>query len=229
MKATTNKYSTSNRKLGPGVISFSREVGVTCPTDCPLLGKICYAEKMGKFRPNIAISYAGNVILDVDLAKSKLLEALRFNNTIRLHVSGDWYLDGELDIAYLDAWVSVFTDVYARYSELPKIFLYTHVHDKRLVDALAPFSDYIKLYASITEISDIPIVKGLGFTLIALATGDHIRTIKKKGKPPVKAEYGGETFLLCPNQRRHYDAIDVTCSTCQYCVNGIGNVQFMPH
>ena len=73
---TPNGY---NRKLGPGVATTYRPVGLTCPPTCPLLGNGCYAQR-------------GNVNIHAKRAASKRDELRKAagNQLIRHLVSGDW-------------------------------------------------------------------------------------------------------------------------------------------
>lgn len=83
-----------NSKLGPGWSSTYREVGPTCPNDCPLLGSGCYAQ-----RGRVGIHQA-NTPHDVAAIKHKLDGAPR----VRWDVSGDNLNEsGRVDKRYLNA------------------------------------------------------------------------------------------------------------------------------
>lgn len=68
-----------NAKLGPGVGTTYRPVGITCPTSCPLLGNGCYAQK-----GHVAIHAAKSADDNHNLTK------LAGNTLARHLVSGDW-------------------------------------------------------------------------------------------------------------------------------------------
>lgn len=68
-----------NAKLGLGVGTTYRPVGLTCPSDCPLLGNGCYAQ-----RGHVAIQQAASARDNHDLSR------LAGNALVRHLVSGDW-------------------------------------------------------------------------------------------------------------------------------------------
>lgn len=76
LKVTPNG---SNAKLGPGVGTTYRPVGITCPNNCPLLGAGCYAQ-----RGNVALHAERSANDNHDLMK------LAGNTLVRHLVSGDW-------------------------------------------------------------------------------------------------------------------------------------------
>lgn len=76
IKVTANG---NNAKLGPGVGTTYRPVGLTCPSSCPLLGNGCYAQ-----RGHVAIQAAVSKTDDHGLMK------LAGNTLARHLVSGDW-------------------------------------------------------------------------------------------------------------------------------------------
>lgn len=76
LKVTPNG---ANAKLGPGVGTTYRPVGITCPNTCPLLNNGCYAK-----RGHVAIQQAISKDDDHDLMK------LGGNTLVRHLVSGDW-------------------------------------------------------------------------------------------------------------------------------------------
>jgi hypothetical protein len=69
----------ANAKLGPGVGTTYRPVGITCPNTCPLLNAGCYAK-----RGRVAIQQAASKHDNHDLMK------LAANRLVRHLVSGDW-------------------------------------------------------------------------------------------------------------------------------------------
>jgi hypothetical protein len=76
LKVTPNG---NNAKIGPGVGTTYRPVGITCPTSCPLLGNGCYAQ-----RGRVAIQAQRSANDDGDLMR------LAGNTLVRHLVSGDW-------------------------------------------------------------------------------------------------------------------------------------------
>lgn len=71
--------SGANSKLGMGVGTTYRPVGLTCPSDCPLLNNGCYAQ-----RGHVAIQQSRSKHDDHDLMR------LGGNTLVRHLVSGDW-------------------------------------------------------------------------------------------------------------------------------------------
>ncbi len=209
-------------------MSFSREVGRTCPQDCFFLGNGCYSQRLGNLRPNIKASYKRNELLNINQAIWEMTECLDHNIIFRIHVGGDFATNDTVDTVYLQSWVEVFTAVMDKKGKLPKIWLYTHMRSPEIADAFAPFADYVKVYASVNTDEELFSAKEAGFTLFAYATATTQKSVKKC-KPPVKIELSGETFLVCPEQRQKYSELSVTCSTCQYCTKGLGNVAFLSH
>lgn len=222
-------FSTINKKLGNSVISYSREVGTTCPT-CPLLNNGCYANRMQGFRTNIRKAYENNLILDTKDAYKNIVYALQHNMIVRLHVAGDFFYNNDIDLQYLMAWNNVLTNVKLRYKQLPRIFFYTHVYDKRIVKFFAGFEE-VTTYASIHSQENLDTARKAGFTLFAFASEVITQKSQKKQKVPVKLEVieGEGAWLVCPEQRKAYDGTQITCSTCKYCVTGKGNVVFLKH
>ncbi len=71
--------SGDNAKLGPGVGTTYRPVGVTCPPSCPLMGNGCYAQ-----RGHVGIHAAKSINDNHNLMR------LAGNTLVRHLVSGDW-------------------------------------------------------------------------------------------------------------------------------------------
>lgn len=76
LKVTPNG---ANAKLGPGVGTTYRPVGITCPSSCPLLGNGCYAQ-----RGRVGIQAKRSANDNHDLLR------LAGNTLVRHLVSGDW-------------------------------------------------------------------------------------------------------------------------------------------
>lgn len=69
----------NNSKLGSGVATTYRPVGITCPSSCPLLGAGCYAQR-------------GRVAIHAKQSENDAgeLQKLAGNTLVRHLVSGDW-------------------------------------------------------------------------------------------------------------------------------------------
>lgn len=112
LKVTTR---TENRKLSDGKIGVAatyRPVGLTCPQECPLLERICYALK-------------GNVAIHQKRARfsNDSLDIIAETDTklVRHNVSGDLFLENKLDLEHIES-------VFQFHRDHPDIqgWLYTH-------------------------------------------------------------------------------------------------------
>jgi hypothetical protein len=207
-----------NEKLGKQVVVLNRPVGQTCPSNCPLLGKGCYAEKTekrfeltrGVAKRNLEVSQCDIVSL-IDFAR-------KTSKDIRVHERGDFLKDGRLDQSYLKAWQKAI----AVSQDLPYIWGYTHVYQKSIAKLQ---SKKVNVYASVHNEEDVRKAKKKGFKLFAW----QIDTPKKKGGSkdhPAKVDLPilGKT-LVCPEQRLGRKKI--TCDKCRWCVEGKGHVVFL--
>jgi hypothetical protein len=126
LKVTANG---NNAKLGSGVGTTYRPVGLTCPTSCPLLNNGCYAQ-----RGRVAIQQAAAKKDEHSLFK------LSGNTLVRHLVSGDWMRttkDGRkiLDRAFVRS-------VFDLHTTLPWLvgWGYTHAADKFRSAGITPAS-----------------------------------------------------------------------------------------
>lgn len=233
-----------NPKLGPNVVSWSRPVGLTCPTDCPFLTGVrsdgtnlpseglCYADRLEQSTPSVAASWARNSSRD-DWApwaiqlRGELEDAARAGHAVRIHVGGDFLLpDGRLDEPYVATvfWAFAYAD------PRPPAWAYTHCwrelagYRKWLVAA------GIEMFASVHTAAEATEARALGYRL-AIDGGDK----PDPGFPAWRDAAHRE--LNCPEQRLGPEKI--TCSSCKYCfrrqegdvifyLHGPGTINYTP-
>lgn len=119
LKVTPNG---ANSKLGPGVGTTYRPVGITCPNTCPLLGAGCYAQ-----RGRVAIQAARSSTDNHDLMK------LAGNTLVRHLVSGDWLKATKTGRKVLDR--AFFRAVVALHRRCPWLTGWGYTHDARAFEA----------------------------------------------------------------------------------------------
>jgi len=233
-----------NSKIGANALALSRPVGDTCPPSCSALGNGCYAEKTEKVFPGVRPAVMENRVSDWNRLRSLFLLASAQGRPVRLHVGGDFMLDGKLDRPYLANIRKACESITSRGGELPMIWVYSHVI-RREVARLSEVG--IAVYASIHTASDLRKARRAGFTLFALAdlSGKLVPPAPRGGNNYAKRmddwrdtlpkwiTLDGERFLVCPEQRRGRGVVSCAGSidsiACQWCVNGRGNVVFALH
>lgn len=233
-----------NDKIGSFSIEMSRPVGDTCPTTCSALGNGCYRERSEKIFSRVRPSVMGNLVTDWNRLRAMFLLASAQGRPVRLHVGGDFMLDGKLDREYLANIRKACESITSRGGELPRIWVYTHVL-RREVARLAEVG--IAVYASVHNAADVRKARRAGFCLFALADmGGKIVPPAPRGGGnrearlndwrdtlPRWVDLAGEKFLMCPEQRRGRGVVSCAGSpdslACLWCVNGRGNVAFARH
>ena len=229
------KFSNGNAKLGENCLVVSRPVGDTCPSSCEFLGHGCYAEFTEKLFKVSRTSSMVNLVTESGKIRSMLMYAHSQGKSVRLHERGDFFLNGKLDVVYLANWVKALESL--KPEQRPKMWAYTHIHDKRLL-ILGELG--VNLYASVSTKRQLNKAKKVGFKLFAWADIQQNISKRKKNKPhshlPSYVSLAGEKFLVCPEQRKGRTKVTCTgtCETvkCGYCTgqNGqTGNVVFLMH
>lgn len=237
------KFSEGNAKLGTGCLAVSRPVGETCPNSCEFLGNGCYAEKTEKLYPNVRKASSTNLITEQNRIRSMLILAKSQGKSVRWHVSGDFFLNGKLDLQYIKNIKGAIESL--KENDRPKMWFYTHIYSKK-ISALDKLG--IVCYASVNSKKQLAAAKRAGFRLFAWS--DKVQEISKRtqnGKPhthlSAKQEIEGEKFIVCPEQRLGRDKFTCTGHTsinkktgevvkshaCQICVNGTANILFLVH
>jgi hypothetical protein len=209
-----------NDKVGHDTITVSRPTVDSCPPDCFFLNNGCYAQRTENrwkhtrsfAAPNLKTKKVGIIAL--------IWKAISDNKPIRIHERGDFYIDNKLDIEYINNWKAALSE-FDR-DVLCNIWTYTHVYDKEVAD----LQNYgINIYASVNTEKQAKLAKKNGFKLFAWST-DLVKSKHKSNldKPKyVDLPVIGST-LVCPEQRV---GKSLTCSKCQWCIQGKGNVAFM--
>jgi hypothetical protein len=220
-----------NVKLGK-VSVISRPVGIgengTCPAACPFLEKGCYAKITEARMPNTRIYSQNNVKTSEEELFAFLVQSAALRNDIRIHERGDFLLNEKLDIEYLKNLKKALKKFNKKkFKYKPKIWVYTHVYMKQ-VSQLVNYG--VVVYASVHSQNDIKEAKKAGFTLFAMDSGLR-KNRKNKGVQDIPSYIElpiiGRT-LVCPEQRMG-ETKNITCSNCNYCIMGKGNITFLKH
>ena len=218
------KVAKGNDKLGNSVIVNSRPVGDSCPPGCFFLENGCYAEKVENRFPNARTAGFTNMELTWGSIWTQIRSAYDAGKSMRIHERGDFAMpkDGKsvIDYNYLNAWKKALTET----ENKPRIWTYTHLYYK----CIAELANYgVKVYASVHNDADVKKAKAKGFRLFAFCT-----TIKKKKggsrdqAKRIELPVIGKT-LVCPEQIMGRKR--VTCDSCNWCIDGKGNVAFLEH
>jgi len=211
-----------NEKLGDKISVFSRAVGDTCFDSCEWLGNGCYAQRTERIYKNTRVAGLKNTkISNANKLRAFLLEAKKRGNSVRFHERGDvgkTLPSGKkvIDRRYINDIIKANQSILDDGIEPPAQFLYTHCHSKYVVDLQ---NIGIVVYASIDNKVQLATAKKAGFKLFAFTTPHKKKTkIKSVG-------IGGTVTPVCWEQLGTKES----CSTCQYCINGIGDIAFLRH
>lgn len=177
-----------------------RPVGATCPADCPLLGKGCYAQKFHQNMVSKDVSTNPSVF-DENMEKATRRHThgkARKPKLLRFHVSGDIMFNNMVDETY----VSVLTKWARRYMDMGiPVINYTHVWRAPLAKAIQFF----------TRASTHNVLH----TVQAVRAGWHVIMQVGKGQAnEAKAilKQHGLTGVHCPFQTHK-----ITCARCKLC------------
>jgi hypothetical protein len=233
------KVADGNDKLGKGCLVVSRPVGDTCPPSCAFLGAGCYAEQTEKMYPNVRPAGMMNLITEKNRIRAMILEAIRKEKSIRWHERGDWFLDGKLDMEYVENVMWACESIVSEGTALPDMWFYTHIYDSRLV----AFEKYMNVYASIHNDEDMGAAMAQGFKKFAWCDSDQ-KIAPKRPRSKAKADawrkalpklvvLNGTKFITCPEIRRGRGVVTCTPTkgsvSCDLCVRGLANVLFPSH
>lgn len=198
-----NPVGVSNLKIG-GPATYRPVTGprTTCPSTCHFQRdgtSICYAThghlKAAEMRASDGLAASLNAVA---LA---FVVAARYNQTARLHVTGDFLRDDKLDLPYLNGVVALADLVRDRHRlRRPLAWAYTHVEGDQL-KWFRPWQDRLMQAGVVVRVSDH---WGWGGAVIA----DHHRVgeLRKSTGLPV---------FKCPAQLAKGHS--VTCQDCQLC------------
>jgi hypothetical protein len=233
------KVANGNEKLGQGCLVVSRPVGDTCPSTCAFLGNGCYAEQTEKMYPNVRPAGMQNVITERGRIRSMILDAISQGKSIRWHERGDWFLNGSLDLDYVNNVIWACDSIVADGKMLPDMWFYTHIYDPRL----CMMDKYMAVYASVHNATDMEKARGAGFKLFAWCDSDQ-KVATKRPRSKVKADAWRKSlpklvvlndtkFVTCPEIRRGRGVVTCTPTKgsvdCNLCVKGLANVLFPSH
>jgi hypothetical protein len=233
------KVANGNDKLGKGCLVVSRPVGDTCPPDCAFLGDGCYAEQTEKMYPNVRPAGMQNLITEKHRIRSMILDAISKNKSIRWHERGDWFLNGKLDMDYLNNVIWACDSILAEGKSLPDMWFYTHIYDPRL----SMMDKYMSVYASIHNADDKSKAVAAGFKLFAWCDSDQ-KIVTKRPKRKAAADawraalpklvvIDDTKYVTCPEIRRGRGVVTCTPTkgsvSCDLCVRGLANVLFPSH
>lgn len=195
----TNPVGNANSKTATP--STYRPVGPTCPTSCPQF------PVEGQKRTCLALS--GNVALhekralpfwhsSIRAAVIAMVDAARWGNPARMHVSGDFYDEtGALDLMYLGALVTAAEIIRDRFNQRVVAWSYTH----------APPSVFEPWRTRLSNVGVVVRYSGQRGDWGALVTSDP--------DPRRRARELDATY--CPEQAAHDVGKSVTCVGCRLC------------
>jgi len=201
----------ANKKTG--TISTYAPVGDTCPSSCPFLNNGCYAQG-GNVNIHQNNSTDDSTMRVISVAHALVL-GIHNQLPVRLHVSGDFYLNDEVDLAYLEGIATVFFYFSEnwlpakRYLARRQVWTYTHARsdeDYSLIDDM--IGDNVTVIRSDRAIAGGAIVKNF----------DRLGEVSfPEGTKPFK----------CPAQ---LSGGKVTCAECRACIEPKDRViVFTPH
>ena len=224
------KTANGNDKLGKNCIVVSRPVGDTCPSDCDFLNNGCYAEATENQYKNARTAGFSNVITEKHRIRAMILDAKKRNKSIRFMERGDWFLNGELDVSFVENVAWACDSIVSSGDSLPKMWFYTHVYDERIP---AKLGKYFSIFASIHNAEHMRVAKSKGFTKFAWCDSD-MKIAPKRPKNKKKADawraslpklvvLEGEKFVTCPEIRRGRSFVTCTgtkdSNACNMCLD----------
>lgn len=195
------KIKLGNTKLGNSIATISREIGPTCPGDCPFLGNGCYAERIQRRYATVHAAWRKNNSPTADL-DAESARNLHKATAVRLHVAGDFLMHGALDRPYLAKILRL-----ARSSGKPW-WVYTHAWRE-----LAHHVQYlrragIEVFASVHRFSDGVRAQELGYRVA------YMPGVAKKGYNGPRAWHQHTMpLIVCPEQIGTKNS----CEDCGYC------------
>lgn len=178
-----------------------RKVGETCPSTCShLVSKGCYAltsftglhQREATRDPFDGMTYF-NFIQTLAVSPKKLA---KIGSTVRLHVSGDFFYNDEIDTQYVNG-------VKLAHETFPGVLGYTYTH--RFTDfGTYEFPDNLVVNASCDTVEDIHAAQAAGWPTVTTTNATDTRK---------RWEQDGITFLACPAQ-----TAGLTCAQCRLCM-----------
>jgi hypothetical protein len=221
---------TGNKKLGKNTFVFSRAVGLTCPSSCDFLHKGCYAEQTEKQYSNARSAGLDNTITEKNSIRAMIVEAMRQDKSIRFMERGDWLINGELDIDFIENTAWACRDILFKIGSLPKMWFYTHVYNQTIPDTLG---EYFSIFASVHNVEHMEEAKKMGFQKFAWCDTDQkIATKRPRGANKLKTWQqslpkftiiNNTKFVICPEIRKGRDFVTCTgddnSNACNMCLD----------
>lgn len=191
-----------NSKLGAGVASFNLPAGPTCPGATAICREICYAKSGRMILPQQKERYLANLkaTLQEDFV-DRMVQEIKTNgvSTIRIHAAGDVNTPG-----YARKWIAV-------KKRCPKVEMFLYTRSWRIPKLLPALEEMraagIVVYASLDDYTAEPPPEGWPVAYMG--------------------EQGFQNVgIVCPQQTSQGK---VTCASCRWCIEGKGDVTFIPH
>lgn len=197
MNGTLGVTLSENRKTGP-MANIYRTVGVTCPSSCPLLEGGCYAKRW-------PVALHAKRAQENTLDFNAFLKRVRKENPskiVRLNVSGDVFVNDEVDIEFLNELIAG-----AKNNPDITIYGYTHGFDKVHAAGFTPdkFPANLTLLASVDSEEDAAKAKELGWK--------YARVERDYGKKVNE----GEVFCPIDAAKAKGKEPKTTCASCKLC------------
>jgi hypothetical protein len=197
----------ANAKLGPGVGTTYRPVGITCPNTCPLLGNGCYAQ-----RGRVAIQQSRSATDDHDLM------TLAGNTLVRHLVSGDWLKTSKNGKKIIDR--ELIRGVFALHSRAPWLrgWGYTHAREQWTKAGISPadFPANLKVLASCDTVEEKTAHNAAGWRTARVIEELTDRLPDELVCPVDAAKRKG-----IPQERR------TNCARCKACFDTDKNIAFL--
>lgn len=196
-----------NAKLGIGVGTTYRPVGLTCPPDCPLLDGGCYAQ-----RGHVGIQQSRSKHDDHDLMTTTS------NTLVRHLVSGDWLKPTKDGRRILD--VFLVRDVIALHQKCPWLvgWGYTHARKRFTAAGFTPkgLPSNLHILASCDSVESKAEHNAAGWR-----TARVINEIADKQPDEFVCPVDAQKRAGIPQERR------TTCARCQACFASTKNIAFL--
>ena len=197
MNGTLGVTLSENRKTGP-MANIYRTVGVTCPSSCPLLEKGCYAKRW-------PVAFHANRAQERTLDFNGFLKRVKKENPskiVRLNVSGDVFLNDEVDTEFLNELIDG-----AKNNPDITIYGYTHGFEKVHKAGFTPdkFPANLTLLASVDSEEEAAKAKAFGWKYARVE-----RDYSKKTNE-------GEVFCPIDSAKAKGKGHETTCATCRLC------------
>jgi len=178
-----------------------RKVGETCPITCAMLiSKACYAlTSFTGMHQRDAVRDAFDGMAYYDFIKglaSSPKKLAKIGSTVRLHVSGDFFYNDQIDEPYVKG-------VKMAHADFPQVLGYTYTH--RYGDFGAyPFGGNLVVNASCDTLEDVKRAQALGWPTVTTTNADDTRK---------RWQQDGVDFVTCPAQ-----TANLTCAQCRLCM-----------